>query len=343
MTTAEAKKIEEIENMMPAGMKASVGFRLAEHRSQAYMYLSMVLVVILIPFTFHNFYNDHTYVGLSSVLVVALLASNIMSMQLRQRLLFAPVVTSLSIILALVVSISQLGYVAIFWAYPIVCMLFFIHERKVASLYSLTLLIIIAPLVFQIIDLKIMIRFYVSLMLTGMFINMMVYIIEQQQRSLQRLIITDPLTGVLNRRCLNESMKNAQERHQRNHSKETMVMMDIDHFKGINDNNGHECGDEVLIKLVEIIKSRLRKLDMLFRYGGDEFIILLNETNAVDAGNLAEELRQLVEQSEEDKVTISMGVAELKPDESTIDWMSRCDQALYEAKLNGRNQVSISS
>jgi len=340
MTSAELKEIEKV---MPEGMKASVGFRLADHRSQAYMYLSAVLVVVLIPFTVKNFYSNHADVGLVGLLVIALLASNIIAMKLKQQLLFAPIVTSLSIMLALVVSISELGQVAIFWTYPIVCMLFFIHERKIASLYSLAVLIMIAPLVFQMVELSIMIRFYVSVVLTGMFINMMVYIIEQQQESLQRLIITDPLTGVLNRRCLEQCMKNAQERHQRNHSEETVIMMDIDHFKSINDNYGHESGDEVLIKLVSLVKSRLRKLDLLFRYGGDEFIILLNETNVTAAGNLAKDLRQLIESSDVKGITVSLGVAELKQDESTMKWMSRCDEALYEAKQAGRNRVSVST
>lgn len=341
MTSDEIKSIEEMESVMPLSIKDSVAFRLADHRAQAYMYLSMVLAVVLIPFTLKNFYSDHISVGLVGSLVVALLVSNIASMRWKQRLLFAPIVTSLSIVVALVVSISELGEVAVFWSYPIVCMLFFIHDRKIASIYTLILLIVIAPLVIHIVDTRIMIRFYVSLMLTGMFINMMVYIIEQQQKSLQKLVITDPLTGVLNRRCLDSSLQNCQERFQRNESKETVIMMDIDHFKNINDSYGHEVGDEILKKVVSLIKSRLRKLDMLFRYGGDEFIIILNEIDSDSAGKLAEELRKLVEDSDVSKTTISMGIAELKKDESTIDWMSRCDKSLYKAKKDGRNRIAI--
>lgn len=344
MTSTETKKVEEIEKIMLASSISMTGFRFSDHRVDAYIHLSMVLVAVLLLFSLWHFYIDKIVLSLICMVIAVLFLSNIVMMKFTRRLLFPPLLTSLILISGVLVVISMLGQPAVFWAYPVICIFFSIHERKVASALTLLFLVVMAALVINVLNIDMLIRFYVTLMFTGLFANMMVRVIEQQQKSLQKLVITDPLTGALNRRCLDAALNHARECHQRSKSHETVLMMDIDHFKDINDSYGHEVGNEVLVDVVDLIKSRLRLLDMFFRYGGDEFIILLYETSVTAAGKLAEELRKLIENnksSNDVKITISIGLAEIKENETTEEWVSRCDHALYEAKQNGRNQIMI--
>ena len=119
-------------------------------------------------------------------------------------------------------------------------------------------------------------------------------------------------------------------------------MIDVDRFKSINDQFGHATGDTVLKGIVSLIQKRSRKLDLLFRIGGEEFMLLLPDTQEAAAAVVAEELRASTAESrllEDWQVTLSIGVAELRPGESPDSWMKHADDALYAAKKAGRNRV----
>jgi diguanylate cyclase (GGDEF)-like protein len=138
------------------------------------------------------------------------------------------------------------------------------------------------------------------------------------------------------------SLDEAVERQRRAQSPSSALLIDIDHFKRINDRLGHGAGDEALKGVVSIVRSRCRKLDMLFRQGGEEFLLLLPETRLGEAMVVAENLRYAIEHApilRRDPVTVSIGASELRPEDSVKSWMKRVDQALYAAKKGGRNRV----
>ena len=123
--------------------------------------------------------------------------------------------------------------------------------------------------------------------------------------------------------------------------------MDIDHFKEYNDNYGHLEGDKVLVKISQMIKSCLRKLDTAYRYGGEEFTVILPETACDEALLVSERIRSVIEaekfEPEPDKdvaVTISIGVTQYIPKEQLSTFIQRADKAMYQSKQNGRNQVT---
>ncbi|GHH99470.1 GGDEF domain-containing protein [Neobacillus kokaensis] len=159
----------------------------------------------------------------------------------------------------------------------------------------------------------------------------------------KRLAVIDTLTGLYNRRYFDLYMEKI---IQKNISPLTLIMLDIDHFKLINDNNGHQCGDEALKHISEIIKSNVRSTDVYVRYGGEEFAIILPNTNLDEGRKLAESIRKsVVEEGFTYKgkhihLSISIGAA-LYSGENVEDWIEQVDQALYKAKENGRNQVVI--
>jgi diguanylate cyclase (GGDEF)-like protein len=123
-----------------------------------------------------------------------------------------------------------------------------------------------------------------------------------------------------------------------------MLLLDLDHFKKVNDLHGHAVGDQILKRVTEIINLRIRVTDSLYRIGGEEFVVVLESQDATRAAHLAEQLRTLIQANElvpDRPVTISLGVAELTEDETASSWIGRADEALYRAKRSGRNTTSI--
>jgi diguanylate cyclase (GGDEF)-like protein len=162
----------------------------------------------------------------------------------------------------------------------------------------------------------------------------------------QRLAVTDALTGLYNRRGYTELGRREIERSRRYKRPLAAIMLDIDHFKQINDHYKHATGDEVLRELALRCRERLREIDILGRYGGEEFVLLLPETDLKGALHVAESLRERVfrvpfrTQAGALKVTISLGVAVYTSGEMDLEkLLDRADDAMYVAKQNGRNQV----
>lgn len=154
---------------------------------------------------------------------------------------------------------------------------------------------------------------------------------------------TDKMLGIYNRAKFNKELKREMDRAQRYYSDLALIMIDIDYFKEFNDNYGHQVGDRILKKIVAIIKQKIRKHDILARYGGDEFMLICPETTLGEAEKLAQRLNIAIDDyncGQNNDLSCSFGVAEFKifKDEEE-DLISRADQALYKAKENGRNRV----
>ena len=179
------------------------------------------------------------------------------------------------------------------------------------------------------------------------------YVIEQAKADnarLEALAHTDPLTHLLNRRALTIRLVAELERVRRYNSPLTMLMVDLDHFKRVNDTYGHLVGDEVLRGISEILQRSVRTVDMVARYGGEEFVVVLPETGEQGAVVFAERIRERVEEhrfdaqrSEGAKVTVSIGVSSFPAPhvETAEDLFARADAALYRAKERGRNKVCV--
>jgi len=171
--------------------------------------------------------------------------------------------------------------------------------------------------------------------------------LEKSKEKLQRLSITDPLTGVYNRRFLYNFLKKEFERAKRYNLSLSCLMVDIDHFKNLNDTYGHRAGDLMLKKLTAFLKKKLRKIDLVARYGGEEFVIVLPETPLKMALVGAERMRKGVEEEmqvsingESIRITISIGVSSFTQQEKDEESLIRkADEALYRAKKWGRNRV----
>jgi diguanylate cyclase (GGDEF)-like protein len=153
------------------------------------------------------------------------------------------------------------------------------------------------------------------------------------------------LTGAYNRRKFDHYAKLSIDKQKRYGSPFSIIMFDVDNFKQINDNYGHNKGDQTLQEISAIVKNTLRNSDKLFRWGGEEFIILLPETSLENARIVAEKLRRSIESNpfnmRHGNVTVSLGVGEYKEDEGPDQLILRIDNALLNAKSNGRNKIEL--
>lgn len=160
-----------------------------------------------------------------------------------------------------------------------------------------------------------------------------------------KMAYTDPLTKAHNRASFDDTIKREISLATRNAKKLSLIFFDIDHFKAINDNYGHDCGDIALTLCAKWIRESLRESDIIFRYGGEEFVLLLSDTDADGAGLLAERIRSSIENHtlaygmETIKITASLGVSTFRDSDTIESFIKRADEAMYSAKSNGRNQV----
>lgn len=154
----------------------------------------------------------------------------------------------------------------------------------------------------------------------------------------------DPLTGLWNRRYFLDLLDKARQQKRRNDVDYSLLILDADHFKNINDRFGHDKGDEVLVLLARTLENRVRETDSVCRWGGEEFIILLPQTDIANAAHLAECLRVSVTEMQTPalpRITVSIGVAQHQLEETTESLLKRADAGLYQAKASGRNRVVV--
>ncbi|NQY20154.1 MAG: GGDEF domain-containing protein [Campylobacteraceae bacterium] len=167
---------------------------------------------------------------------------------------------------------------------------------------------------------------------------------KKAEKKLEDNANKDPLTNIYNRRKLSRIFEIEKLRASRYKHDLSLIFIDIDNFKVVNDTYGHDLGDKVLIKFSEILKKNIRKTDYLSRWGGEEFIILLTETNASHAALLAEKLKDIIAESpfsHKKRITASFGVSQYLYDDQEKDVFKRADNAMYYVKEHGKNAVKI--
>ena len=166
-------------------------------------------------------------------------------------------------------------------------------------------------------------------------------------RAATQRALRDPLTGTGNRIAMEQTLQREIDMSRRHRQPLSLLMLDIDHFKSVNDTHGHAAGDHVLREVAASIKQQLRNVDMVFRYGGEEFLILLSNTGRESAALVGERLRYAAQSNDywaantRIELTVSLGCSTLLPGESADSLLRRADNALYVAKREGRNRLAM--
>lgn len=315
---------------------------LAPFRDRIMLAMGSVTVVLLTPFTINNFIQGRLPVALILVLVQAITFINVFAVWRGRRVPIPSGLLLIPFIAGITAAVMVQGVPGVLWSYPVVLYSYFILTRRVANACSLALLGYLSWLTLRYIDGALALRLFATLLLTIIMINIVLNVIADLHRTLAKQALTDSLTGCFNRRCLEHSLDVLVAGAARHPLTATVLMIDVDHFKPINDAFGHARGDQVLQQIVEVVGARMRRGERLFRWGGEEFLLLLEQTDADGALVVAEDIRRRVETAEilpERKVTVSIGVGQYRAGQSAEDWTRSADAALYRAKAGGRNCV----
>jgi len=235
------------------------------------------------------------------------------------------------------------GLALVYWVYPTMIAAFFMLRPKVAlGINSVSLLVLVALLLPQMAMLNLL-----TVVVTISLVNLFAYIFSHrtglQNRELHIEAERDFLTGVGNRRAFDSKLAGyAAER--RPQPEACLLLLDLDHFKQVNDQHGHPAGDEVLRRLCDVLRHHTRVTDEIFRYGGEEFAIIANGAGLRAAGKLAETLRSAVAAApllDGHPITASIGVAPMPRGGVASEWLEQADRMLYAAKAGGRNAVRV--
>jgi diguanylate cyclase (GGDEF)-like protein len=302
-------------------------------------------LVALAPFTVLRFINGPllvaavdvaTMVGLGLVLGYVWRGGNLEKASLLVALLNT---------LSGVVFGALLGLSGALWSYPVVLANFLLLSRGKAILLSAILVVALVAQGTVLDTPMLMARYAVAALAVGVLAYIFSYRAEIQRRQLQRLADHDSLTGAYNRRAMERELRIAIEVCRRHPTPVGLLLLDLDHFKRINDQYGHEAGDGVLIQLAELVTRSTRQGDRFFRYGGEEFVLLLLPGGDLAAlqgvgeflrAKAAEELHH-----GDQRVTVSIGGALLRAGEDSAQWLARADAAMYLAKQQGRDRVVV--
>jgi diguanylate cyclase (GGDEF)-like protein len=316
---------------------------LARERERVMYALSVLAIVFLVPFAVSDILKGRPALGASIVVVVAAFAVDGVAIR-RWRpppIPFALLLVPITV--AITLSLATQGVIGAFWCYPVVLFSYFVLRRAVARVCSVALLVVATAFVHHYLTMRITVRFVVSLTLTAFIVEAILNIVGELQRRLLEQAITDPLTGAYNRRHMEARLVEQPEVLRRHGSPATLLLIDVDHFKRINDEHGHKAGDVVLQGLAATVRNRARHVDVLFRMGGEEFVLLLPGTAEADAARMAEEIRAAIAEAsllDGRVVTASIGVAGLEEEDTVDTWMRATDAAMYAAKEAGRNRVA---
>lgn len=236
------------------------------------------------------------------------------------------------------------GDVGLAWVYPALLASFFLTSPNLAGLFAVASVLFLAFHGAAFNSPEQMWSFVMSALVLSASAYVFSLRNESQRSRLEQLALRDPLTGVGNRRAMDEELQRAIETHARNNVPYGVAVVDLDHFKTVNDRHGHGVGDQILLDFAAVLEASTRRSDQVFRFGGEEFVLLFS---GVDGKGLYEVVAHI--QSEIKKtlkspsgpVTASFGLAVLNAKDSADSWFARADLAVYQAKKAGRDCIIV--
>lgn len=315
-------------------------------RRNAYRYILILVAFVLVPVIGYNFYTGETALGFGVLALFAALLLNIGLMTFGGSAVAGPPAVLTWCAALILLSMYRGQDYGLFLLFPTIAGMPVLLRTPWSIILGLGCLVVGAPLLLNFYSPMTAFIIGMSLVVTWVVSAWQMFALTEQGRRLRGMAITDPLTGVYNRRYLEMRAGKVLDNWARYKRPEALLIIDIDHFKRINDRFGHAVGDKALRALVRIVRARVRRVDTLCRFGGEEFVLLLSEVDSARALRVAEDLRRAVEQAHvlpEGRMTISVGVSDVSQARSVEHWFKLADTALYLAKRNGRNRVELAT
>ena len=243
---------------------------------------------------------------------------------------------------AIVTIVAIRGQSQLFWLFPSMISFFYILPERPAGVICGIAISLIGIILFPITGVVEFLTMMFTLVLTAVFSYVIFSNNHKTNEKLTLLARVDPLTAAGNRRALDTKLADVLADQQRQASTMSLLLLDLDLFKKINDEHGHAAGDQILVEAASLLKQHTRALDAVYRYGGEEFIIVPLKADLAAARIIAEKLRSIIANHKyitDIALTVSVGVAQYRAGETAESWIARADAALYIAKATGRNCV----
>lgn len=234
----------------------------------------------------------------------------------------------------------------IFWAFPAMAATYFLLQARHAFIANILFIACTTLLFFDKLTKTEVISVYPSLILVCFFGFLFSMRSERQNKKFHKLATEDTLTGVENRRSFDDKVEEILAQYKRSPKPVSVLLLDIDYFKKINDSYGHKKGDQVLTDFAQKVKSIIRSTDHIYRFGGEEFVVIAENSSLENAGILGESIRGFIQTSpsiSKYNITVSIGVSEIVATDDADSLFRRADKALYEAKSDGRNKVRLAN
>lgn len=306
------------------------------------MALSMGLAIGVFPFGIYRVFQQDWGVALLDFSLIVGMSIIFIYVYKTNDVKYASVILILTALIVNVISFYLKGIGQVYWVFPVVLSSYYVMAAKKALVINFVMLLFFMPKLILSLEVINFSTIIVTIVITNIIAYVFASGLRQQELLLTQLASEDYLTGAGNRRALDEELA-AMNKTLNNHDKTaTIVLLDLDYFKKVNDKFGHIKGDRVLIQLVGLLKTFYIQNEKIFRYGGEEFLIVCPDISLTTASTQADEFRKLVKSSiiiEGHELTISLGVAEYIKKESNAVWIHRVDMALYRAKNEGRDRV----
>lgn len=301
--------------------------------------------LIITPFAFYRFWTGDYLIGMADLVIVAGFTS---MMRYAWRTGYTGLVGSLTAVFASAAAMAMLFFLELnhSWIFAALVANFLLATRPVAIAVSAALVLgvsLILGLRGSVPALELATIVSVAVLMS-LFALIFASRVDSQHRQLTELAMFDPLTGAGNRRMLKVDLAAVVSSAGRSGEPCALAVLDLDHFKQVNDEHGHEAGDQVLMDLARIVQQFTRRSDRFYRFGGEEFVLLLPETSGNKARTALDKLLCGIREQLKGPggaITVSIGAASLLPGEDAADWLNRADGALYQAKHSGRDCLVI--
>lgn len=306
--------------------------------------LSLISVIGLLPFAIVRFSTGDWAVGLVDSIGVAGSAATFAYVWRTHRTEIPGFFIAVLSLTGMVVNLSFLGPGDLYFLYPVIMAAFFLTPPATALRLTGAALLASCIALLPALSVFDFAKFFLSVLGCILFAYAFAHQRNRQRDQLLQMSTEDPLTGAGNRRALQKKLDQMVASHRRTAEPMSAILLDLDNFKVVNDRKGHAAGDAVLRRVADIITTRIRLTDSLYRFGGDEFVVLATRATGDTAAKLAEDIRDLIALALAElalPVTASLGVAEYCADELPQQWIERADKAMYKAKQAGKNTVSV--
>lgn len=312
----------------------------AKHQLSILSVIGVIAILGVLPFSVIRYLEGNLTIAISNLVIALGIITLVVYAHHSSKPQMASAIIAVFVNGSVVLMTATNGINSFLWVYPVFAATFFLIKPSVAFCVCVVTGIALATLsdIFDIISLN-------SYVMTTVVLSLSAFAYarhnDRQLRLLETLNTVDPLTNALNRRALSSDMEAALSNSERNGTEQLLAILDLDHFKMVNDKYGHAVGDQVLQQFVTITTAHIRKYDRLYRFGGEEFVLLIPELNhqqqRIFIHNLRSSIKNKLRTPGGEQVTVSFGVAAWVPNTTVDAWLKRADEALYLAKASGRD------